>query len=193
MHVVADGLQRGWQWASFAGAIASGGRASRRFGHFGKHSMIRFPMSELFNERYIHIGDSTILGAHMTLTVGMVPGQKMVSDPVIVIGDNCRIGRNSEIVAHLGIVIEDDVYTGPYVFITDQNHDYKDRGLPIGQQSMPERPVRIGAGSWLGKGATILPGVTVGRHAVVAAGAVVTRDVPAYSIVAGVPARIVKE
>jgi len=154
--------------------------------------MIRFPISELFNEHYIHIGSNTILGAHITLTVGMVPGQQMPTDPVIVIGNNCRIGRNSEIVGHLGIVIEDDVYTGPYVYITDQNHDYKDRDLPIGKQSMPERPVRIGAGSWLGQGSTILSGVTVGRHAVVAAGAVVTRDVPDYSVVAGVPARVVK-
>lgn len=154
--------------------------------------MIRFPVSELYNERYIHIGRNTILGAHMTLAVGMVPGQQMMTDPVIVIGDNCRIGRGTEIVAHLGVVIEDDVYTGPNVFITDQNHDDKDCDLPIGHQSMPERPVRIGAGSWLGQGSTILPGVTVGRHAVVAAGAVVTRDVPPYAMVAGVPARVVE-
>lgn len=188
---VASALQDGWRWASFAGAVTAGGRAASRFGRFGAGSMIRFPVTELFNERYIHVGDNTIIGAYVTLTAGMVPGQRMLTDPVISIGDNCRIGRNSEIVGHLGIVIEDDVYTGPYVYITDQNHAYGDRDLPVGAQSMPERPVRIGAGSWIGQGATILPGVTVGRHAVVAAGAVVTRDVPDYSVVAGVPARVV--
>ena len=189
---MAVALQEGWRWASWAGAITAGGRAARRFGRFGEHSMIRFPVNDLFNERYIHIGSNTILGSHITLTVGMGPGQTMVTDPVIVIGDNCRIGRNSEIVGHLGIVIEDDVYTGPYVYITDQNHDHRRRDVPIGQTSMPEQRVRIGAGSWLGQGCTILPGVTVGRQAVVAAGAVVTKDVPDGAVVAGVPARPVR-
>ena len=55
-----------------------------------------------------------------------------------------------------------------------------------------DRPVRIGDGSWLGHGAVVLPGVTIGRHAVVGAGAVVHRDVPDHGIAAGVPARVVK-
>jgi acetyltransferase-like isoleucine patch superfamily enzyme len=82
------------------------------------------------------------------------------------------------------------VFTGPYVYITDQNHGYADPDAPIGRQLPVNDPVEIGAGSWLGAGAIVLPGARIGRNVVVAAGAVVTRgEIPDYSVVAGVPAR----
>ena len=64
------------------------------------------------------------------------------------------------------------------MYITDQNHGYEDLTLPISRQSMPERPVRIGAGSWLGHGTVVLPGADIGRHVVVGANSVVTRRDP---------------
>ena len=60
-------------------------------------------------------------------------------------------------------------------------------------QSMPERPVRIGAGSWLGFGTVVLPGATIGRHVVIGANSVVRGDIPDYSIAAGNPARIIRD
>ncbi len=90
-------------------------------------------------------------------------------------------------------MIGDDVWTGPYVYITDQNHGYEDPDTPIGQQFPVNRPVSIGAGSWLGAGAIILPGARIGRNVVVAAGAVVRGDIPDQCVVAGVPAKIVRE
>jgi serine acetyltransferase len=96
-------------------------------------------------------------------------------------------------VAHQSVTIGDDVWTGPYVYITDQNHGYEDPGVPIGSQFPVNRPVSIGAGSWLGAGAIILPGATIGRNVVVAAGAVVRGVVPDQCVVAGVPAKIVRE
>jgi acetyltransferase-like isoleucine patch superfamily enzyme len=78
------------------------------------------------------------------------------------------------------------------VYITDQNHGYEDPTVPIGRQMPTEAPVRIGAGSWIGSGAVVLPGSDIGRHVVVAANAVVRGAVPDYSVVAGVPARVVK-
>jgi len=112
---------------------------------------------------------------------------------VLAIGDRCVIGRGSHIVAHESITIEDDVWTGPYVYVTDQNHGYEDPGTPIGNQFPVNRPVRIGAGSWVGAGAIILPGANIGRNVVVAAGSVVRGKVPDRCVVAGVPAKIVRE
>ena len=65
-----------------------------------------------------------------------------------------------------------------HVYITDQNHGYDDLDLPISRQAMPERPVRIGAGSWLGHGTVVLPGATIGRHVVVGANSVVRGEIP---------------
>ena len=116
----------------------------------------------------------------------------MPTDPVVSIGSRCLIGRGSHIVGHWEIVIGDDIQTGPYVYITDQNHSYDDPVEPIGRQWPTEAPVRIGSGSWLGANAVILPGAQIGEHVVVAAGAVVRGEVPDRCVVAGVPARIVR-
>ena len=89
-------------------------------------------------------------------------------------------------------MIGDDVFTGPYVYITDQNHGYADPDEPIGRQLPRNAAVRIGSGSWLGAGAIVLPGACIGRNVVVAAGSVVRGTVPDRCVVAGVPARIVR-
>jgi acetyltransferase-like isoleucine patch superfamily enzyme len=112
---------------------------------------------------------------------------------VLRVGSRCVIGRGSHIVAHHSIEIGDDVFTGPYVYITDQNHRYDDPDTPIGAQWPVNSAVTIGAGTWLGTGAIILPGSVVGRNVVVAAGAVVRGKVPDRCVVAGVPARVVRE
>ena len=88
--------------------------------------MICFPPAAILNERYIHIGAHTMIGPHVTLSAGMVPGQACLTDPVVRIGDRCLLGRGSGIVGHLSIEIEDDVWTGHNVYITDQNHGYAD-------------------------------------------------------------------
>lgn len=138
------------------------------------------------------IGDDTVIGPGCGLSVGMTPGQEMLSEVVLEIGSRCLIGRGTSIVAHYDIVIEDDVVTGPGVYVTDQNHDYSDPERPIGERATPERPVRIGRGSWLGTGVVVLPGVTIGPNVTVAANAVVTRDLPGHVVAAGVPARVVR-
>ena len=146
----------------------------------------------IFNEQYIHIGENTLIGPDISLSAGMVPGQKCITNPVVTIGDRCLIGRGSGIVGHFSIEIGDDVWTGHNVYITDQNHGYEDVSLPISKQSQPERAVKIGSGSWLGYGSVVLPGVTIGEHCVIGANSVVTRDVPSYSVAVGVPARVIK-
>jgi acetyltransferase-like isoleucine patch superfamily enzyme len=129
------------------------------------------------------------------MSVGMAPGQPLPSgatSPVLRIGERCMIGRGTHLVAHRSIVIEDDVITGPGCYVTDQNHVYADPDTPIGQQWPTDDPVVIGAGSWLGAGAVILPGTRLGRNTVVGAGAVVRGEFPDHAVVAGVPAKLVR-
>ena len=85
-----------------------------------------------------------------------------------------------------GIYLGDRVQIGPHVTIVTDNHDFANRNVLIC------KPVKIGNGVWIGANVTILPGVTVGENAVIAAGAVVTTDVPANSIVGGNPARVIR-
>src|SRR5262249_8074063 len=170
----AGGEAVGWGWDGVVelGAIGPDSRRGRRFGAFGPGSVICFPPAALVNERYIHIGAGTMIGPGVTLSAGMVPGQVCVGDPVVRIGDRGLLGRGSAIVGHLSIEIGDDVWTGHHVYVTDQNHGYEDVDVPISRQVQPERPVVVGAGSWLGHGTVVLPGACVGRHVVVAAGSV---------------------
>lgn len=183
---------RGWEGAIELGAIGPDTRRGRRFGHLGADSVICFPATALFNEHYIHIGRGTMIGPHVTLSAGMVPGQQCVSDVVVRIGDRCLIGKGSGIVGHLSIEIGDDVWTGHHVYITDQNHGYEDVTQPISRQAMPEREVRIGSGSWLGYGTVVLPGAHIGRHVVVGANSVVSGELPDFSVAIGAPARVVR-
>jgi acetyltransferase-like isoleucine patch superfamily enzyme len=183
-----------WAWGGVVelGAIGPNSRRGRRFGALGAGSVICFPASAIVNERYIHIGRGTLIGPNVSLSAGMTPGQTMVSDSVVRIGDRCLIGKGSGIVGHLSIDIGDDVWTGPYVYITEPHHGYADLGVPIARQTQPERAVVVGDGSWLGHGAVVLPGARIGRHVVVAAGSVVTGELPDHCVAAGSPARPIK-
>jgi serine acetyltransferase len=183
----------GWEATQRAGAVTADTPAGRRFAVFGPGSMAAFPPGSVFGERWIAIGADTLIGAFVTLSAGMVPGQDLGPDPVLRIGDRCVIGRGSHIVAHQSLVIGDDVFTGPYVYITDQNHGYADPEVPIGRQVPTNTAVSIGSGTWLGAGAIILPGARIGRNVVVGAGSVVRGEVPDRCVVAGVPARVVRE
>lgn len=112
----------------------------------------------------------------------------------IKIGNNVYIGNHDRFSSAFEIEIEDNVLFAAYVHITDHSHEYRDIHLPVSAQGIfSNGKVRIGTGSWLGLRSEILPGVSVGAHCVVAAGAVVTKDVPDYCVVAGVPAKIVKK
>jgi acetyltransferase-like isoleucine patch superfamily enzyme len=175
-------------WAS----VAADSRRAARFGAFGAGSLLRFPLGAVYNERYIRIGKGTLIGPDVALAVGMLPGQTMVTDPVISIGDRCLIGRGSGIVGHLSIEIGDDVYTGHYVYITDQNHGYDRSDVPISRQSQPERPVVIGSGSWIGHGTVVLPGARIGAGCVIGANSVVSGTIPGHSVAVGAPARVVR-
>ena len=178
--------------ASRAAAVGPNHRPARNFGGFGRGSSLGWPTGPVFGERCIWIGSDTLIAPHVTLSAGMANWEKTFTEPVVRIGDRCLIGRGTAIVGHLAIDIGDDVYTGMNVYITDQNHGYEDLNLPIGVQVPSVKPVTIGPGSWIGSGAVILPGATIGAHVVIGANSVVRGEIPDYSVVVGVPGRVVR-
>ena len=182
-----------WRAMQRAGTVTGESPAGRRFAAFGPGSMMAFPTGAVFGERWIEIGEDTMIAEQVTLCAGMMPGHDLGDQTVLRVGNRCVIGRGSHIVAHHSILIGDDVFTGPYVYITDQNHAYADPDVPIGRQWPVNTAVSIGSGTWLGAGTVILPGARVGRNVVVAAGSVVRGTVPDRCVVAGVPARVVRE
>ena len=104
----------------------------------------------------------------------------------LVIGDNVFINSNCLAMARGGIIIEDDVMLAANVQLLSNNHDEYNRNVLLC------KPIHIKKGAWIGAGATILPGVTIGEYAIVGASAVVTKDVGDYEVAVGVPAKIVK-
>ncbi len=111
--------------------------------------------------------------------------------PNVKIGDNSGLGINSQISS--GTMIGKNVMMGPEVIVYTSNHEFSRTDIPMNEQGMQKiKPVIIGDDVWIGGRVIILPGVTIGNGAIVGAGAVVTRDVPEYAIVGGVPAKVIK-
>lgn len=102
------------------------------------------------------------------------------------IGKNVFINSNALLMARGGIKIEDDVMLAANVQLLSNNHDEYQRNIVTCKQ------ITIKRGAWIGAGASILPGVIIGKYAIVGAGSVVTKDVPDYAVVVGSPARIIK-
>jgi acetyltransferase-like isoleucine patch superfamily enzyme len=128
--------------------------------------------------RWVHVGDGTTLRAH---------------EGTLRIGDKVVMGRHGTVNCYLDVEIGAATLIADQVYVTDFDHVTEDIHRPIKDQGIVKRPVRIGPDCWLGHRATVLRGVTIGRGSVVAAHAVVTRDVPDLAVAAGVPARVVKD
>jgi acetyltransferase-like isoleucine patch superfamily enzyme len=191
-RLLGDAVQGAWPWVQRYGAIGPHHRRARRFRRFGAGSMVSFPTTVVFGEGRIEIGEHTSIGPMASLSAGMPMHADVRGKPIITIGDRCVLGKGIGIVGHDRVEIGDDIWTGHYVYITDQNHGYEDLGLPIGTQMWRNDPVSIGSGSWLGHGSIVLPGARIGRHVVVAAGAIVTGEIPDNAVVVGAPARVVR-
>lgn len=102
------------------------------------------------------------------------------------LGDNVFINSNCLAMARGGITIEDDVMLAANVQLLSNNHDEYNRNVLLC------KPIHIKKGAWIGAGVSILPGVTIGKYAIVGAGAIVTKDVGDYEVAVGVPAKVVK-
>lgn len=160
------------------------------YGHLGKKSCIEKELA-IRGKKNIYIGDKTFIrpGARIECITNYA-GDKYY--PKIKIGNHVNIEQNLHMTCAQSIVIEDDVSILPNVLITDINHSYQLIHVHLREQALEVNPVFIGRYSTIGSGAKILPGVHIGINVIVGANAVVTKDIPDYSIVAGVPARIIR-
>lgn len=125
------------------------------------------------------------------------PSTGLYTNPCVTMefGDNVEIGNHSTIASHHRVVIEKNVLTGPHVFIADYNHEYRNVDLPVwkqGEFAPKESEVVIGEGSWLGTNVVVVGKVHIGKHCVIGANSVVIKDIPDYSVAAGIPAKVIK-
>lgn len=111
----------------------------------------------------------------------------------LTIGKNVGIAANAFISMRGPVTIGDDTIFGPNVAIHAENHNFKDAKVPIRLQGATRKGVTIGSDCWIGSNVKILDGVTIGNGCIIAAGAVVNKDIPDYSIAGGIPAKIIKE
>ena len=108
-----------------------------------------------------------------------------------VIGDRSGIGINAEL--HGEVYIGSNVMMAPECVFYTRNHETTRMDIPMNAQGATEsKPIVIGDDVWLGRRVMVMPGVHIGDHSIIAAGAVVTKDIPRYSIAGGVPARVIK-
>ena len=107
------------------------------------------------------------------------------------IGNHSQIGHNARV--PFDLIVGDDVIMAPDIIIWSVGHEFSRTDIPIRLQGeTPRRPVVIGNDVWLGQRCIIMPGVQIGDHAVIGAASVVTRDIPPYAVVAGVPAKVLR-
>jgi len=180
------------RWAQRAGSTRPGTDLGDTFGTLGVGSLINHPVATLFGAGSIHIGEDTLIGPHAVLSVGHTPDDPNVPERGLVIGERCVIGARVILTAHESIVIGDDVWFGQDIFVSDASHGYQDVITPIGLQLGYADPVEIGAGSWIGHGAMILPGARIGRNVVIGAGSVVRGVIGDHSVAVGAPAKVVR-
>lgn len=128
--------------------------------------------------RWVHVGDENRLRCH---------------EGTMRVGDKCVFGRDNTVNCYLDVEFGAATIVADWVYICDFDHVTDDIHTPIKDQGLVKSPVRIGPDVWVGAKASILRGSEIGRGSVIAAHAVVKGDVPAYSIVGGIPARILRD
>jgi acetyltransferase-like isoleucine patch superfamily enzyme len=183
-----------------------GFKQARGVTFIGRHVMLR-------NKRYISVGRNfiaedycEILGLSRNgITFGdrVTVGRFAMIRPTraygggelgegLVVGNNSNIGAYCYIGCSGGIRIGNNVMMSPRVSLYAENHNFSDTDRPMKEQGVTRAPIVIEDDCWIASHAVVLAGVTIGRGSIVAAGSVVTDDVPPYSIVAGVPARVIR-
>ncbi len=164
-----------------------------------------FNSSNIRLGRWVKLGDHVQLSAAGTgeLVIGDHSGIGAFSRVVIAtsfnqLGSHIRIGKNvgigefAYLVGGGGLEIGDDCIVGQYFSCHPENHITVDPHRPIRMQGVTRKGIRVGKDCWIGSKVTILDGVEIGDHCVIAAGAVVTRSMPSGSVIAGVPARVIR-
>lgn len=149
----------------------------------GKGAIVRrYTRLDVFPFNNFILGAKSIIEDFATINNGMGD---------VLIGNNVQVGMGNVLIGP--VTIADNVIIAQNVVMSGLNHGYQDIEIPIGQQPCSTGEIYIGANSWIGANVVITAGTKIGEHAVVAAGSVVTRDVPPFSVVAGNPAKIIKQ
>lgn len=170
------------------------GYYARRFKRWGKDSVLGYPLERTNRLDLVSVGDHCEIDKRTVLTV--YPQDN--GQPEIRIGNGCHIGAHAHLTAICGITIGENLLTGTNVIITDNAHGATD-SMEALQTAPAERPllskgeVVIGDNVWLANNVCVLPGVKIGDGVVVAANSCVTHDIPPHCIVAGCPAKIIKQ
>jgi acetyltransferase-like isoleucine patch superfamily enzyme len=128
--------------------------------------------------RWVHLGVDTALRCH---------------EGTLSVGDKCVFGRDVSINCYLDIEVGSSALFADDIYVSDFDHKFTDLTMPIKDQGIAKSRVRIEPDVWIGTKVTVARGVPIGQGAVVGANAVVTRDLPAYSVSVGVPARVIKD
>ena len=167
-----------------------------RFAHFGEGSHIAWKPMRLNGLKYVSVGNGTFIEAGVQLTAWDSHNGNHYT-PKITIGNRCTIRNYAHITAIDSITIGNDLMTGTNVLITDNSHGQSTRehmSLPFNKRPLHSKgPVAIGDNVWLGNNVCVMPGVTIGDGAIIGANSVVTHDVPAYAVAAGMPAKVIKQ
>lgn len=151
--------------------------------HRGRHSVIHHSARmDTPPYRKFSLGDYSVIESFACIN-------NAVGD--VMIGDHTRIGLHNTIIGP--VLIGSHVNLAQGITVTALNHNFEDSEKRIDEQGVSTSTVIIEDDIWIGANAVVLPGVTIGHHSVVAAGAVVTKDVPPHSLVAGAPAKVIKQ
>lgn len=157
------------------------------FGEFCIHSHIE-SLLRIDNPQNIFIKNFVYINKYCWLAANPLTG----TSAVLMIKEGVAIGDFAHIYATKEIVIEENVLIANFVYISDNIHCYKDISLPIKNQPIVQKKtVRIGADSWIGEHVSII-GASLGRHCVIGANSVVTKDIPDYCVAVGSPAKVIK-
>lgn len=180
--------------AAFLRALGPITRGISRFVHLAQlraRSRGRVPVTTQFDGPVSTAGNPNVsLGQHCRF--GRFVFLETGGSGSITVGEHARINAGTTIVSHAAVKIGNDCLIGEYVSIRDANHGTA-LGTPMRSQPHEAAPITIGNDVWIGRGACILKGVTIGDGAVIAANSVVTKDVQARTIVGGVPCRVIRE
>jgi acetyltransferase-like isoleucine patch superfamily enzyme len=159
----------------------------------------------IMNPERIYFGNNVFIGPGSLLfamthypTVSMQPPDRRLPvqhfDSKITIGSNVTATERLQIAACIEVSIGDDVMFASNIYINDAMHGFEDANVPYKYQNLFRiAPIRINSGCWIGQNVVILPGVEIGKNSIIGANSVVTRSIPARSIAAGSPARVIKQ
>jgi len=151
--------------------------------HKGKRTVIRrMTRMDILPFNKFHIGDDSTVEDFTTINNG-------VGD--VSIGDRTRIGLGCTLIGP--VKVGNDVRIAQNVVLSGLNHKYEDDSVPISEQGVTTNNIIVEDETWIAANCVVLPGVTIGKHAVVSAGSIVRRNVPAYSVVSGNPAKVIKK